>query len=128
MAASAEAPNDDADTVASPATARSISNAVARLHKQFVGRGPKNTTTTLGPDLVVCVLEGGLTVAEQTLAGTRRHDLVTAQRVGLREAMREAMVAAVEEVTGRRVRSYMSATDHDVMLQTEIFLLFPEVQ
>lgn len=104
-----------------------LSNAVARLHKQFVGRGPTNSRTTIDGDLVVCLLEGGYTRAEHTLTNNNRAELVAAGRVGLQDAMRQAMVTAVEEITERRVLSFMSANDLDRNLQVEIFVLEPEV-
>ena len=128
MAGSAETIDIGGTAIAPRATALSISKAISGLHKQFVGRGPRNTTITIERDLVVCVLEGGLTVAEQTLSHHDRHDLVVAQRVALQEAMRDAMVAAVQEISGRRVRSYMSGTDRDTKLRAEIFVLVPEAQ
>jgi uncharacterized protein YbcI len=109
-------------------TSRSLelSNAISRLHKQFIGRGPTNSRTTLDGDLVVCLLEGGFTRAEQTLSDNDKSELVVAGRVGLQESMRQAMIAAVEEITGRRVRSFMSANDLDQNLQVEIFVLSAE--
>jgi uncharacterized protein YbcI len=103
-----------------------ISNAVSRLHKQFVGRGPTNARTTIDGELVVCLLEGGYTRAEQTLGANDKADLVNAARLGLQDAMRQAMIAAVEQTTGRRVHSFMSANDLDRNLQVEIFVLLPE--
>ncbi len=103
-----------------------LSNAISRLHKQFIGRGPTNSRTTIDGDLVVCLLEGGFTVAEQTLSDNDKQDLVVAGRVGLQDSMRQAMIAAVQEVTGRRVRSFMSANDLEHNLQTEIFVLSTE--
>lgn len=102
-----------------------LSNAVARLHKQFIGRGPTNSRTTIDGDLVVCLLEGGYTRAEQTLSDNDHQELVTAGRVGLQDAMRQAMIAAVQEVMGRPVVSFMSANDPNHNLQAEIFLLEP---
>jgi uncharacterized protein YbcI len=52
---------------------------------------------------------------------------VAAGRVGLQDAMRQAMVTAVEEITERRVLSFMSANDLERNLQVEIFVLEPEV-
>jgi uncharacterized protein YbcI len=100
-----------------------ISNAIARLHKQYVGRGPTNSRTTIDGDLVVCLLEGGYTRAEQTLEENNQGDLVAAARLGLQEAMRQAMVEVVEEVLGRAVRSFMSANDLHRNLQVEVFVL-----
>ncbi len=102
-----------------------LSNAISRIHKQFIGRGPTNTRTTIDGDLVVCLLEGGFTVAEQTLSDNDKQDLVAAGRVGLQDAMRQAMIAAVQEVTGRRVRSFMSANDLEHNFQAEVFVLWP---
>jgi uncharacterized protein YbcI len=103
-----------------------VSNAISRLHKQFVGRGPTNSRTTIDGDLVVCLLEGGFTRAEQTLSDNDKQELVVAGRVGLQESMRQAMIAAVQEITGRPIRSFMSANDLEHNLQTEIFVLAPE--
>ena len=103
-----------------------VSNAISRLHKQFIGRGPTNSRTTIDGDLVVCLLEGGFTRAEQTLSDHDKQELVVAGRVGLQEAMGQAMISAVQEITGRHVRSFMSANDLEHNLQTEIFILAPE--
>ena len=88
-----------------------IANAISRLHKEFVGRGPTNVRTTIDGDLVVCLLEGGYTKAEQTLEENDKADLVAAGRLGLQDAMRDAMIAAVETHAGPPVRSFMSAND-----------------
>lgn len=102
-----------------------VSNAVASLHKQFVGRGPTNCRTTIDGNLVVCLLEGGFTQAEQTLAENDKEHLVTAERLGLQDAMRQALIAAVEQVTGTRVGAFMSANDLAHRLSAEIFVLAP---
>jgi uncharacterized protein YbcI len=103
-----------------------ISNAISRLHKEFVGRGPTNSRTTIDGNLVVCLLEGGYTRAEQTLNANDKGDLVAAGRLGLQDAMRKAMIAAVEQTTGRRVHSFMSANDLEQNLQVEVFVLTPQ--
>lgn len=103
-----------------------VSNAISRLHKEFIGRGPTNSRTTIDGNLVVCLLEGGYTRAEQTLGANDKADLVMAGRLGLQDAMRQAMIAAVEQITGRRVYSFMSANDLDQNLQVEVFVLTPE--
>jgi uncharacterized protein YbcI len=100
-----------------------ISNAISHLHKQFVGRGPTNARTTVDGNLVVCVLEGGYTRAEQTLENNDSGDVVVAGRLGLQDAMREAMIGAVERTLGRSVLSFMSANDIHQNLQIEVFVL-----
>jgi uncharacterized protein YbcI len=100
-----------------------IANSMARLHKEFVGRGPTNSRVTIDGDLVVCLLEGGYTKAEQTLEENDKGDLVAAGRLGLQDAMRNALIATVETSIGRRVRSFMSANDLPQNLQVEVFVL-----
>ncbi|MFZ0042754.1 MAG: DUF2294 domain-containing protein [Solirubrobacteraceae bacterium] len=118
-------PDLQAELLRAPAGHRSleISNALARLHKHFVGRGPTNTRTTIDGDLVVCLLEGGYTRAEQTLEANDNEDLVAAGRLGLQDAMRQGMIEAVQEILGRRVHSFMSANDLHRNLQVEVFVL-----
>jgi uncharacterized protein YbcI len=100
-----------------------IANAMARLHKEFVGRGPTNSRVTIDGDMVVCLLEGGYTKAERTLEDNDKGDLVAAGRLGLQDAMRNALIANVETTLGRRVRSFMSANDLAQNLQVEVFVL-----
>jgi uncharacterized protein YbcI len=100
-----------------------ISNAIARLHKEYVGRGPTNTRTTIDGNLVVCLLEGGYTRFEQTLTENDNTELVAAGRLGLQDAMRAAMTAAVEGALGRSVNSFMSANDLERNFQVEVFVL-----
>ena len=105
-----------------------ISNAISRVHKEFIGRGPTNSRTTIDGNLVVCLLEGGFTRAEQTLYANDMGDVVAAERLGLQDAIRHAVIAAVEQITGRRVHSFMSANDLDQRLQVEVFVLAPDRQ
>ncbi|MDQ6836304.1 MAG: DUF2294 domain-containing protein [Actinomycetota bacterium] len=100
-----------------------IANAMSQLHKEYVGRGPANARTTIDGDLVVCLLEGGYTQAEQTLEDNQHADVVAAGRLGLQAAMREAMVGAVERTLGRSVSSFMSANDPKRNLQVEVFVM-----
>lgn len=102
-----------------------VSNAIARLHKQYVGRGPANVRTVIEGDLVTVVLEGGYTRAEETLGANDMGELVAAGRVGLQDAMRQALVASVSEILGREVHSFMSANDLEQGLQAEVFVLAP---
>ena len=114
----------DADDLRSLST--EISNAISRLHKQYVGRGPTNARTTIDGDLVVCLLEGSHTRAEQTLDETDKGYVVAAGRLGLQEAMGDEMIEAIQQVLGRSVRSLMSANDVEHDLQVEVFVLEPD--
>jgi uncharacterized protein YbcI len=123
----------DDSTLDSPATGSEtsplplrISNAISRVHKELAGRGPRNTRTTIDGDLVICVLEGGFTRAEQSLAANDDAALVSERRLALQEAMRPAMVAAVEHTIGGRVLTCMSGSDLARDLQVEVFVLVPQ--
>jgi len=96
------------------------------LHKHYVGRGPTNARTTIDQNLVVCLIEGGYTRAEETLEAHDNGDVVAAGRLGLQDAMREEIIAAVELAVGRRVHSFMSANDLRRNLQVEVFVLRDE--
>src|SRR5438270_3507903 len=100
-----------------------VSNAVGRLHKEFVGRGPTKVRTYIHDDLIVCVLEGGFTRAEQTIRAHSGDTLVIEMRLRLQAAMRSAIVDTVEGIVGRSVRSFMSANDPSQGLQVELMLM-----
>lgn len=119
-----DSPANEPELEISPAV--EISNAISRLHKHYVGRGPTNARTTIDQSLVVCLIEGGYTRAEQTLAANDNGDVVAAGRLGLQDAMREDIIAAVEHALGRRVHSFMSANDLRRNLQVEVFVLRDE--
>lgn len=102
-----------------------ISNAVSRVHKRCVGRGPDNARTIIDHNVVVCLLEGGYTRAERTLEANDNVEVVEAARQALQDAMRDELVAAVEETLGRHVQSFMSASDPGSDLQVQVFVLQP---
>jgi uncharacterized protein YbcI len=115
--------SDVLNSDSSSAPSLEISNSIARLHKQYVGRGPTTVRTTIDGDVVVCLLEGGHTRAEQTLDETDKGYVVAAGRLGLQEAMGDELIEAVQSVLGRSVRSFMSANDVECDLQVEVFVL-----
>lgn len=100
-----------------------ISNAIGRLHKQFVGRGPTKVHTHIDGDLVVCLLEGGLTPAERAVRAHAGDAGVMEMRAHVQAAMRQAIADAVEAIVGRSVRSSMSANDPGEDVQVEVIML-----
>src|SRR3954449_8688693 len=84
-----------------------ISNRMVQLHKRYYGKGPTKARTYLMGDLVVCLMRGGFTRAEETLIGSGRGGLVHEQRGEFQRALREEFVGSVEEVMGRRVVAFM---------------------
>jgi uncharacterized protein YbcI len=100
-----------------------LSNTIVGLYKQFYGKGPTKARSYYLDDMVVCVLRGGLTRAEQTLASAGRVDAVIRQRHEFQQAVREEFVGAVEEIIGRPVVAFMSNVTTDPDLNVEIFML-----
>jgi uncharacterized protein YbcI len=104
-----------------------LSNAIVRINKEYFGRGPtKARAHIVGSDLVVCVLEGGMTRAEHTLVEHGHVGAVDANRDKLQEAVEREMRATVERIVGREVVSFMSANDAANDLQLEAFVLASE--
>lgn len=104
-----------------------LANELGKLIADFTGRGATRSRAIMHQDLVVCVLEDSATRAEQNLAAAGKADLVRLQRDALQRAMGPQLIAAVEYLTGRRVRTFMSGTDEQGGSSVEAFVLDPEL-
>jgi uncharacterized protein YbcI len=102
-----------------------ISRALVHLYKECYGKGPTKARTYASGDLVVCLLEGGFAKAEQTLRDAGRGDAVSDQRDALQEVLRSRFVGTIEEITGRRVITYISGVDLETETNAELFVLEP---
>jgi uncharacterized protein YbcI len=101
----------------------SLSNAIVGLYKRYYGKGPTKARSYLMDDMVLCVLRGGLTRAEQTLARSGRIEAVTRQRQEFQAAVRDEFIETVEQIVGRSVVAFMSNVHMDPDLNVEIFML-----
>lgn len=104
-----------------------LANEVGKLVAAFTGRGAQRSRAFLHQDVVVCVLEDTATNAERNLARAGKADLVRLQRDALQRAMGPQLIAAVEQITQRSVRTFLSGTDEDGASSIEAFVLEPEV-
>lgn len=103
-----------------------ISQGVARLEQEYMGRGPKDIQTHLIGDMVVVRLYGVLTAAEQQLVKThlpeKGRDLLKQVRTQLIELARPLMEAMIETTSGVKVVSLhhdiSTSTGEEVMLFT----------
>jgi uncharacterized protein YbcI len=102
-----------------------ISRALVRLYKDYYGKGPTKARTYVSGDLVVCLLEGGFVRAEQTLRDAGRGVAVSDQREALQEVLRTRFVDTVEEITGRKVSTFISGVDLESETNAELFVLEP---
>lgn len=103
-----------------------LANEIGKLVADFTGRGATRSRAFVHQDLVVCVLEDGATRAEKTLVAAGRSELVRQQRDALQRAMGPQLIAAVERLTNRTVRTFLSGMDGDGASAIEAFVLEPE--
>ena len=103
-----------------------ISAAMVGLYKQHFGKGPTRCRTYLHPELVIVVLGGGYSAAEQTLFEAGTWHEVRQTRLSWQDSMKANFVDAIEELTGRKVAAFMSANRQDPDLAVEMFVLETE--
>jgi uncharacterized protein YbcI len=100
-----------------------LSNAMVGLFKQFFGRGPTDCRTYLEPDLVIVVLGGGYTAAEQTLFEAGKWHEVRQARTAWQDSMEVRFIETIERLTHRTVKAFLSANRQDADLNVELFVL-----
>src|SRR3954452_7387940 len=103
-----------------------LANAMVGLKKQYYGKGPTGAKAWILDDYVFVAMEGGLTRNEETLLADGKEDLVRRYRLSFQETMGPTTMAAVEEITGRKVLTYHSQIVFGPTRAFEIFLLEPE--
>jgi uncharacterized protein YbcI len=104
-----------------------ISNRVVGLFRDFSGKGPSQCQTYwASPDLLVILLRGGFTVAEQTLFDGGHGRAVRDSRQSLQETLETRLTGLIEELTRRKVLAFMSASHQEPDLQAELFVFEPE--
>ena len=103
-----------------------VSNEMVRLYKDLFGRGPTRARTAwAGPDTLISTLEDSLTVAERNIARNGDHQHLRDIRTYFQHSSDKEFCGAVEKVTGRTVRAFVSGIDtgHDV--SSEVFYFEP---
>ena len=104
-----------------------VSNEMVRIYKGQFGRGPTAVRSNwAGDDVIVCVLEGTLTPAEQNLVKMGEHQRLRDTRMFFQYATVSEFCEPVERLTGRTVRAFVSGVDTEADgLSTEMFVLYP---
>ncbi len=103
-----------------------LSNEMVRIYKEQFGRGPtKVRSHYAGPDTLICLLEHTFTPAEKNLQAMGEHTRLRDMRMFFQYASTGDFVAAVQNVTGRKVRSFISGLDTNSDVAAEIFVLDP---
>jgi uncharacterized protein YbcI len=103
-----------------------IANEIGKLVADFTGRGATKSRAFIDQDIVVCLLEDGATKAEANLVAAGKVELVRSGRDALKRAMETQLVGAVERLTGRKVREFLSGTSKLGESSVEVFVLEPE--
>lgn len=81
-----------------------VCDAMVTIFRDFSGKGPHHCKSHwAGPDILVVLLRGGYTVAEQTLADAGHGTEVMASRHTFQRVLEDRMTEAVERLTGRTV-------------------------
>ena len=100
-----------------------ISNAIVTLFKQRFGRGPTSCRTYLESDLVVLVMSGGYTAAEQTMFEAGKWHDVRRARMAWQDSMQAMFIETIERLTHRSVKAFMSANHQGPDITVELFVL-----
>jgi uncharacterized protein YbcI len=99
-----------------------ITNAMVRIYKDLFGRGPtKARSDYAGADILVTTLENSLTEAERNMIALGGHQRVRETRTLFQHASERSFVEAVEAITGRTVRAFVSGTDTNKDVSAEVF-------
>jgi uncharacterized protein YbcI len=116
-----EPPRSGADS-----TLAALSNAMVRLYKEKFGRGPTRARSDYaGADTLIVSLEYTLTAVERTMLELGEHQRIEETRLFFQKAARNEFIGAAEEITGRKVRAFVSGMDTHVDIATEIFYFEP---
>jgi uncharacterized protein YbcI len=103
-----------------------ISAAMVGLYKEHHGEGPTRCRTYLHPNLVIVVLGGGYSAAEQTLFAAGKWYEVREARQMWQDSMQARFVETIEKLAGRKVAAFMSSNRQDPDFSVEMFVLETE--
>jgi uncharacterized protein YbcI len=100
-----------------------ISKAIVQLLREHGGRGPTKCKTYFDDDLVLVLLRGGSTSAEQTMFRAGKWLDVRQARHVFQDSMEGRFTQEIEHLTERHVLAFMSASHQEPDLTIEAFLL-----
>jgi uncharacterized protein YbcI len=99
-----------------------ISREIVGVHSRFYGRGPTKAKTIWRDEIIVCVLEEIFTKAEQLLVDAGRFEEVRSHRIAFQDEVEPLFRTAIESITSRRVKSFLSQISKDGVA-SEVFVL-----
>jgi uncharacterized protein YbcI len=121
----AHLPRDSSDPVrgAGGELNSAVAQAVVRVYREHLGRGPTKAHAFYRDNVVVVILRDTLTRGERNLLANGHEDAVSAVRKQFQEVMEADLIAAIEQLTGRRVTARMRDTHVDEDMAMELFVL-----
>jgi uncharacterized protein YbcI len=102
-----------------------LATAMVQLNREFYGRGPTRARVSMAEDAVVVVLEDALTTVERALLAEGESRMIGQIRERTGEIKRLPFVRAVEGITGRRVRAFVTGFNADPPTVIDTFILEP---
>jgi uncharacterized protein YbcI len=123
----ADVPHADAPEGRIGSVQLAVSNAMVRIYKEQFGRGPTKTRTNFaGPDVLITTLEESMTPAERNLVAMGENQRLRDTRMFVQYACETQFRETVEQLTGRKVRAFVSGIDCGQDVSSEVFYLEPE--
>jgi uncharacterized protein YbcI len=104
-------------------SAQAISNAITKLQHDHYGRGPESVRTVVGYDHIICFLENTFMPVERTLIDAGETAAVRETRLAFQRAMETRFVTTIEEISGRKVRAFLSTVSLNPDISVEVFVL-----
>jgi len=114
---------DEPDALSRTSLRNAISNAMARIKREFYGKGPSRTRTFMCDRIVFAILDDVLTPVEVALKEGGRGALVRRTRLTFEDIMTRTFTGEIERLTGARVLAYHSQIVFDPDMAIEIFVL-----
>jgi uncharacterized protein YbcI len=105
-----------------------LATAMVQLNREIYGRGPTRARVSISDDAVVVVLEDALTTIERALLAEGQPKMVGEIRERTGVIKKEPFVRAVEEITGRRVRAFVTGFNEDPPIVIDTFVLEPRAR
>jgi uncharacterized protein YbcI len=103
-----------------------ISNEMVRAQKEFFGKGPTKAKSYMLDDMLLIVMRGGMTTAEQTMLEFGHQEQVRQYRQLFEDSMTERLTSKMEGLTGRRIINYQSQVMFDPDIVVEMFVFDSE--
>jgi uncharacterized protein YbcI len=110
-------------TISRGQLAAAISNAIVGIHSKHYGKGPTKAKTYLVDDVVLTVMSDVFTTVERTLIDNGKAELVRDVRTTFQYTMRSEFTDAIQQITGREPRAFISQIDWEADIAVEVFLL-----